>query len=113
MSETILKPPICTKSSVLNIIHGPLAGGCPKVERGKMCIRDRYQMVFEEAIKSLEPHIIATYLYELTQVFNRFYENNRVLDDDRSPIRIRLVKNYQRILRSGLEILNIDAPEKI
>ncbi len=73
----------------------------------------KYQMVFEEAIKSLEPHIIATYLYELTQVFNRFYENNRVLDDDRSPIRIRLVKNYQRILRSGLEILNIDAPEKI
>ena len=40
ISETILKPPIWTKSSVLNIIQGPLAGGWPNVDRGREIINN-------------------------------------------------------------------------
>lgn len=72
-----------------------------------------YQMVLEDAITTLEPHTIATYLYELTQTFNRFYEDNRVLDDERTAIRASLVRAYKTVLNHGLSILNIEAPDFI
>jgi arginyl-tRNA synthetase len=66
-----------------------------------------------KAIAELAPHNICTYLYELTQVFNRFYEQSRVIDDPREATRIALVKAYCQTLKNGLTILNIPAPEKL
>ena len=65
------------------------------------------------AITELMPHHLCTYLFELTQVFNSFYEKSRVIGDDREAIRIRLVKEYKNILASGLDILGIPALEKM
>jgi arginyl-tRNA synthetase len=59
------------------------------------------------------PHLICTYLYELSQEFNRFYENNRVIDDPREKQRLALVNQYADTLKSGLELLNIPTPEKM
>jgi arginyl-tRNA synthetase len=62
---------------------------------------------------NLCPHYIATYLYELSQAFNRFYENSRVIGDERQEIRIKLVEAYANTLKSGLGILGISAPDKM
>lgn len=56
------------------------------------------------------PHHICTYLYELAQEFNRFYENNRVIDDNRMFTRLHLVNIYAEVLANGLKLLNIPAP---
>lgn len=72
-----------------------------------------YPEVFATALEELSPHHICTYLYELAQVFNRFYEKNRVIGDARSDIRIRLVDAYAQVLGSGLDILGITIPEKM
>lgn len=72
-----------------------------------------YKDVLRESIEELAPHKVALYLYDLAQTFNRFYEKNRVLDDPRSEIRVSLVKAYQKVLRSGLKILNIETPKKM
>lgn len=69
--------------------------------------------VVDRAIAELMPHHICTYLYELAQVFNRFYEQNRVIGDDRQDIRIQLVQRYADILKIGLQLLNIPTPEKL
>jgi arginyl-tRNA synthetase len=73
----------------------------------------QYQNVLEQAIAGYEVHIICTYLYELSQVFNRFYENNKVVGDEREPIRALLVEQYADTLKNGLEILGIKAPNKM
>ncbi|MCL1876747.1 arginine--tRNA ligase [Candidatus Saccharibacteria bacterium] len=65
------------------------------------------------ATKDLAPHVICTYLYELAQTFNRFYENSRVAGDPRENLRARLVKIYAEILRRGLDILSMQVPEKM
>lgn len=70
-----------------------------------------YPEVVENAINELMPHHVATYLYELAQIFNRFYENNRVVDDPRQNIRLMLVSNYANALKAGLDLLNIPIPE--
>lgn len=72
-----------------------------------------YSEVFDKATTELAPHLIATYLYELAQVFNRFYEKNKVVGDPRQAIRLQLVELYSNRLKSGLELLGITAPEKM
>lgn len=72
-----------------------------------------YPEVVHKAVQELMPHHICTYLYELAQEFNRFYEHNRVVDDPRQDIRLQLVQLYADVLKDGLELLGIAAPERM
>lgn len=66
-----------------------------------------------KAASELMPHHICSYLYELAQEFNRFYEKNRVIGAERQTQRLVLVRKYSEVLKNGLYILNIEAPDKI
>ncbi|HZL08060.1 MAG TPA: arginine--tRNA ligase [Candidatus Dormibacteraeota bacterium] len=72
-----------------------------------------YPETIDKAVAELMPHHVCSYLYELAQVFNRFYENNRVIGDERQDIRLALVGRYAGTLRDGLELLGIVAPEQM
>src|SRR3989344_1183444 len=72
-----------------------------------------YPEAVGKAVSDLMPHHICTYLYDLAQVFNRFYEQNRVIDNPREAVRLQLVQSYADTLKNGLELLNIPAPEKM
>lgn len=72
-----------------------------------------FSEVVDKAVIELMPHLVCTYLYELAQTFNRFYEKNRVVGDDREAIRAKLVSLYVGRLRQGLELLGIAAPERM
>jgi len=69
--------------------------------------------VLAAAVSELAPHLVCTYLYELAQTFSRFYENAKVEGDPRATVRTQLVAAYAAILRAGLSILGITAPEKM
>jgi arginyl-tRNA synthetase len=72
-----------------------------------------YPEVIQKAVNELMPHHICTYLYELAQTFNRFYEHNRVIGDEREALRLTLVTLYAEVLRDGLGILGITAPDRM
>lgn len=72
-----------------------------------------YQEVLVRAVNDLMPHHICTYLYELAQVFNRFYEQSRIVGDRRESIRLALVDRYAQTLQHGLALLNISAPDHL
>lgn len=72
-----------------------------------------YSDVVKRATGELMPHHICTYLYELAQNFNGFYEHNRVVGDDRQDLRLKLVQAYADNLKKGLTLLNITAPERM
>jgi arginyl-tRNA synthetase len=72
-----------------------------------------YPDVVAKSVNELLPHHICTYLYELAQSFNRFYEHNRVIGDERQVIRLQLVGLYADVLRDGLDLLGIAAPERM
>lgn len=72
-----------------------------------------YPEVVAQAVTEMMPHHIGTYLYELAQEFNRFYENNRVIGDARESDRLVLVGAYRGILANGLNLLGIAAPESM
>ena len=72
-----------------------------------------YPETVDRAVADLMPHHIATYLYELAQTFNRFYEQNRVIGNERQELRLLLVQHYADTLWMGLDLLGIVAPDKM
>jgi len=72
-----------------------------------------YAETIEKATEELLPHQVCTYLYELAQEFNRFYEKCRIIGDEREGIRLALTVRYRDTLRNGLALLGIVAPEKM
>ena len=72
-----------------------------------------YAEVVERACLELSPHLICTYLFDLAQSFNRFYEQNRVIGHEQEVGRLRLVGLYADTLKNGLGLLGIAAPESM
>lgn len=94
-------------------VAGPLASELDSAERTLAMKIAEYPAVVERAIEELMPHYICTYLYDLSQIFNRFYEVSRVIGDERESVRLGLVALYAEVLKGGLELLGIDAPERL
>ncbi|MCL4354673.1 arginine--tRNA ligase [Patescibacteria group bacterium] len=68
----------------------------------------------ERAKESLSPNIIANYLFELAQKFNLFYEKHKILQDEKTKgFRLALTASVGKILKSGLDLLCITAPERM
>ena len=72
-----------------------------------------YHEVVDLSVRELAPHHICSYLFELAQEFNRYYEKNQVIGSDKEMHRLGLVALYADILKAGLTMLGIDAPEKM
>lgn len=89
------------------------ADGLESDERNLLRKLSEYSETVDRAVGELMPHYICTYLYELAQTFNRFYENNLVLGDPRQAVRLALVRQYADRLRAGLELLGIVAPDRM
>lgn len=73
----------------------------------------QFELCVQKATADMHPHHICTYLYELAGEFNRFYENNRVIGDQRQAQRLALVKIYKTAMKNGLTVLGIPAPEQL
>lgn len=73
----------------------------------------RYSEILYSCQSSSSLHELCQYLYELSQVFNQFYENSRVIDDPRSAIRLPLVRTYEQTLADGLKTLGIPSPQEM
>jgi arginyl-tRNA synthetase len=74
---------------------------------------DEFPDIVALASSELMPHHICTYLYELAQEFNRFYEQNKVIGDPREQARLSLLRAYIQVFGNGLQLLGIDKPEKM
>jgi arginyl-tRNA synthetase len=72
-----------------------------------------FNEVVNRAMIELMPHHICTYLFELAQEFNRFYEKNQVVGSDKEATRLKLVAGYADILKEGLDLLGIHAPDRM
>lgn len=70
-----------------------------------------YPEIVARATTEYMPHHVCTYLYELAQTFNRFYESSKVVGDPRQAQRLGLVTLYADVLKDGLGLLGIAAPD--
>jgi arginyl-tRNA synthetase len=69
-----------------------------------------------QAVEHLQPHRLATYLFELAQAFTGFFESSPVLradSDEQRASRLTLTALTARTLATGLGLLGIAAPERM
>ena len=65
------------------------------------------------AADKLGIHMITTFIHQLSSKFNNFYRDCKVIGDVNENLRLNLVKVSKRILFDALDILGIEAPEKM
>jgi arginyl-tRNA synthetase len=67
------------------------------------------------AARELAPHHIAYYLRELAGSFHSYYNAEQFLVEDESTrfARLALVTATRQVLKNGLELLGVSAPEKM
>jgi arginyl-tRNA synthetase len=82
----------------------------------------RFGSMVELAAEKYEPNFIAEYLLELAAVFNRFYQRKdadgrliKIISDDQkeTEARMLLVSAVRVVLKEGLRLLGIEAPEEM
>jgi len=76
----------------------------------------RFPTVVDAVATALEPHQLCTYLFELATAFSTFYEKCPVLkapSDAERTSRLALADTTARVLAKGLELLGIEAPDRM
>jgi len=66
-------------------------------------------------VTTLETNPLTAYLQEVAATYHRFYHEHRVISDDPelSKMRLALCRATQIVLKNGLNLLGIDAPESM
>jgi len=74
-----------------------------------------YPQMIESAATDLSPHLIAFYLKDLAADFHSYYNASRFLvDDDKiRQARLALIAASAQVMRNGLRLLGVTAPEKM
>lgn len=75
-----------------------------------------YGAAVEQAGKDYSPSGIANYCYELTKVFNQFYHDYSILneeDEQKKQTRLVIARNVAKILKNGMGLLGIEVPERM
>jgi arginyl-tRNA synthetase len=103
-------------------LHFELAAGLEALaslaephEQAVLQVLTRYPEVIEQAALNRAPHALANYLRELANVFHTYYNAQAFIVDD-APLRnarLALVLAVQQVLRNGLTLLGISAPESM
>jgi arginyl-tRNA synthetase len=84
-------------------------------EQGLMGLLGRYPETVAKAAKLLEPHLIAQYLREVAAALHTWYHSQQFLVDDAAlrDARLALAVATRQVLRNGLALLGVSAPEEM
>lgn len=76
---------------------------------------ERFPKTIQLAAQNFEPSYIASYLIELSKLFNRFYHEHRVIQEDAGlqAARLKLVSAVRSVIQNGLHLMGIKEVEAL
>ena len=76
---------------------------------------EKFPEIIYNAQSSLEPHNVANYLNDIANCFHKFYADCRIISEDHAltNARVALTSATKIVIGNGLELLGINAPEKM
>ena len=74
-----------------------------------------FENILMSVVDKNEPSLLARYLIELAQNYSNFYNENKIIDDDKDVqnARVYLSKCVGQVLKTGAELLGIQMPNKM
>ena len=85
-------------------------------EKTLMLELSKYNDVMENAFAETAPHKICQYIFDLSNAFNSFYHDTRILaeeDKARQAGWIALITLVKRVLEACIQVLGFEAPERM
>ena len=85
-------------------------------EKALMLELSKYNDVMENAFAETAPHKICQYIFDLSNAFNSFYHDTRILaeeDKERQASWIALITLVKRVLEACIQVLGFEAPERM
>ena len=84
-------------------------------EQNLALLLSKFGEVVDEVAATLQPHKLCTYLYDVAGALSTFYEACPVLksEGDVRASRLALCDATRRVLSRGLNLLGIEAPERM
>jgi len=107
---------ILRKASIDSIV--PIVPIVPIVDKEIELIQkmSEYPVAVEQAGKDYSPSGIANYCYELTKIFNQFYHDYSILNEEneqKRQMRLVLARNVAKVIKNGMSLLGIEVPERM
>lgn len=81
----------------------------------QLCLT-QFSDIMDLAYRELAPHKICQYIYELSNVFNQFYHETRILaepDEEKKAGYISLITLTRKVLETSIHLLGFAAPERM
>ena len=74
-----------------------------------------FESILKQVIEKNEPSILARYLIDLSQSFSSFYNNNKIIGEEKEKQDARLYLTYVvgNILKTGTTLLGIEVPDRM
>jgi arginyl-tRNA synthetase len=109
---------ILRKAAEQGIAAGELPAGSPLNKKEIELIQkmNEFGAAVEQAGKDYSPSGIANYCYELTKVFNQFYHDYSIMNEEdaqKKLVRLVLAKNVAKTIKNGMALLGIEVPERM
>ena len=95
---------------------GPITAVRGDADRNLALALARFPEIVERTISLRAPNHLAEYAYELSQVFNRFYEECHILSETDTELRtswLGVVQLTRDVLTTSLDLLGVDVPERM
>jgi arginyl-tRNA synthetase len=95
--------------------HGPVQSAQELAPEEKELIKRLVEFpgVVEEAVERRGPHALPNYAIRVADDFHRFYHEHRVLESEAQDFRLALVRATQVVIALSLELVGVEAPERM
>lgn len=94
----------------------PVLPADSKSQTDVMLSLSKWSETLEAAFAEQAPHKICQFIYELSDTFNKFYHENKIVTNEDEKAResyIQLSRLTGRVLETGIDLLGLSAPEKM
>ncbi len=91
---------------------------CIFVEKEKILLKllHQYPAIISQAAENYSPAVVANYVYELSKEFNSFYQEVPILKESNAEVlnfRVHLTQFVGLVIKSGMQLLGIQVPERM
>ncbi len=111
-------PPILSQEEYKNLVENfnkSLLNGNIQDGRKLVLKLEEYKSMIENSAKTRQVYTICRYVQELASEFHSFYNSVRVINDDKelTKARLALVYSVKTVLNNALDLLAVNAPERM
>ncbi|MFM7839817.1 MAG: arginine--tRNA ligase, partial [Chitinophagaceae bacterium] len=85
-------------------------------EKQLILLLERYPFHIDEAVKEMNPSIVANYVYAVAKTFNVFYNDHSVMNAEtaeKKELRLQLCQLTAHVIHSAMGLLGIQVPERM